>query len=760
MRALKIVEAPTVLQFKGLTTDVSGARRATARNAEAFQASIADAHLTASAIGRHVLETSSDLIVLIDEEFVVEVINAAGLRMLDLPAGTAVLGQPLNEVWPAGMRAALSPALAQARDSCATRFIAVDRASERLQRRWEISASRVDTPGAERRLIVTARDLSESDRLEAALALSEQRFRALADNMAQFAWMGDATGAIFWYNKRWFEYTGTTLAEMAGWGWVKVHHPEHVERVTAGIKASFGAGTAWEDTFPLRGADGSYRWFLSRAVPVRDAAGKVALWCGTNTDITDQRTATARLRRKARLIELSHEAIIVWDFETGIQTWNRGCEELYGYSRAEALGASPHALLKTEHPHPAADFERQLRRSGSWTGELRHVGADGSAVWVDSRQEVIRVGGRDVVLETNRDVTERRRADEVRRLLMTELDHRVKNMLAIIQSIASQTGRHCGDKDEFLSAFTSRLQALASAHTVLSEAHWQGAMLHELLGAVTMLPDGTGGRYEIAGEDVALPSQLALHLVLVLHELVSNAQRHGSLAGAAGHVRIRTERVPGEPDQLRMTWVESGGPAVVAPRHKGFGLTLIERSQSLPHLKIALAFRPDGLECTFTAPLREMSKEQLIFNPRNLSFMSARMPDTGLASARGTRSLRVLVAEAETVLAMEVEDALWEAGLVPIGPLATEAAAVEVLSSTHVDAAVVDARLPRGAGDTPRLLELLEEKKIPVVLIGSSTAGTAHGLTRATVLARPVEPSAVADAVLAATARLREGQCD
>lgn len=751
-----IVEAPIVLQFKGFTTDVSGARRTTARNAEAFQASIADAHLTASAIGRHVLETSSDLIALVDEDYVVEVINEAGVRMLALPAGAAVVGRPLVEVWPAGMSAALPPALAEAREGRATRFIAVDRGTGAPQRRWEVSASRVETPGAERRLIVTAHDLSESDRLEAALALSEQRFRALADNMAQFAWMGDATGAIFWYNKRWFEYTGTTLAEMAGWGWAKVHHPEHVERVTAGIKACFDAGTPWEDTFPLRGADGGYRWFLSRAVPVRDAAGKVVLWCGTNTDITDQRSATARLRRKARLIELSHEAIIVWDFETGIQTWNRGCEELYGYSRADALGASPHTLLRTEHPCATDEFVRQLRKAGSWTGELRHVGADGSVVWVDSRQEVIRVGGRDVVLETNRDITERRRSDEVRRLLMTELDHRVKNMLAIIQSIAAQTGRHCGDKDEFLAAFTSRLQALASAHTVLSEAHWQGAMLHELLEAVTTLPVGTSSRYEIEGEDVALPSQLALHLVLVLHELVSNAHRHGSLAAGNGRVRIRTDRVPGEPDQLRMTWTESGGPSVTAPRHKGFGLTLIERSKALPHLKIALAFKPDGLECTFAAPLREISKDQLIFNPRSLSFMSARMPDARTAPKPSARSLRVLVAEAETVLAMEIEDALWEAGLVPIGPLATEAAAVDVLTSTHVDAAVIDARLPGGSADGPRLLALLEERGIPVVLIGSNSTVAAHGVGGAAVLARPVEPKAVTDAVLGLATRSRE----
>ena len=122
---------------------------------------------------------------------------------------------------------------------------------------------------------------------------SEERFRALADNIAQLAWMTDATGWIFWYNQRWFDYTGTTLEEMQGWGWHQVHHPEHVDRVVAKFRHCMETGEPWEDTFPLRGTDGSYRWFLSRAVPIRDLQGNVLRWCGTNTDITDRLNAEA-----------------------------------------------------------------------------------------------------------------------------------------------------------------------------------------------------------------------------------------------------------------------------------------------------------------------------------------------------------------------------------------------------------------------------------------------------------------------------------
>ena len=136
---------------------------------------------------------------------------------------------------------------------------------------------------------------------------SEARFRALADNIAQLAWMTDATGWIFWYNQRWFDYTGTTLEAMQGWGWQQVQHPEHVDRVVANFRRCCETGELWEDTFPLRGKDGSYRWFLSRAVPIRDEQGNVLRWCGTNTDITDRLNAEAERERLLALEKAARE---------------------------------------------------------------------------------------------------------------------------------------------------------------------------------------------------------------------------------------------------------------------------------------------------------------------------------------------------------------------------------------------------------------------------------------------------------------------
>ena len=137
------------------------------------------------------------------------------------------------------------------------------------------------------------------DALLEALRESELRFRTLADNIAQLAWITDAKGAVSWYNKRWHDYTGTTPEEVQGWGWQRVHHPEHVQRVVEKIRHHLETGEPWEDTFPLRGKDGTYRWFLSRAIPIRGPDGNIIRWFGTNTDVTEALQATEELRQTA-----------------------------------------------------------------------------------------------------------------------------------------------------------------------------------------------------------------------------------------------------------------------------------------------------------------------------------------------------------------------------------------------------------------------------------------------------------------------------
>jgi PAS domain S-box-containing protein len=161
-----------------------------------------------------------------------------------------------------------------------------------------------DSKGHVDRAIGICTDIDDAKRVEAELRESEEQFRTMADALPQLAWMADPDGRIYWYNRRWYEYTGTSLQEVEGWGWRTVHHPDHVDRVVDRISHSWKSGEPWEDTFPLRGTDGQYRWFLSRATPLRDAEGRITRWFGTNTDVTEKQKVEDF--QKLLIAEISH----------------------------------------------------------------------------------------------------------------------------------------------------------------------------------------------------------------------------------------------------------------------------------------------------------------------------------------------------------------------------------------------------------------------------------------------------------------------
>ncbi len=157
-----------------------------------------------------------------------------------------------------------------------------------------------------------AADIIERKLADNALRESEERFRMLADNMGQLAWICDHLGDVTWHNQRWRDYTGLSFQDMKGWDWTRMVHPDHLERVVGLVKQSAETCEMWEDTFPLRSRDGSYRWFLSRAVPVRDEQGNTVRWFGTNTDIEDLKRAREAAETASRvkddfLATLSHE---------------------------------------------------------------------------------------------------------------------------------------------------------------------------------------------------------------------------------------------------------------------------------------------------------------------------------------------------------------------------------------------------------------------------------------------------------------------
>jgi PAS domain S-box-containing protein len=162
-----------------------------------------------------------------------------------------------------------------------------------------------EAPGGFR---LTLTDITARMQAEEALRESEERFHTLADNISQLVWIADTNGERFWYNHRWLNYTGMTTEEAQGWGWTKAHHPDHVDRVIKEFNRAWETGEPFEDTFPLRSKTGEYRWFLLRAVPIRDAEGKVVQWFGTNTDITERERMLSEEQRSREAAEAATRA--------------------------------------------------------------------------------------------------------------------------------------------------------------------------------------------------------------------------------------------------------------------------------------------------------------------------------------------------------------------------------------------------------------------------------------------------------------------
>jgi PAS domain S-box-containing protein len=216
-------------------------------------------------------------------------------------------------------------------------------------------------------------DITERKRVEEALRESEERFHRMADNIAPLAWMADAAGRIFWYNKRWFDYTGTTLEEARGWGWKKVIHSDHVKRVVARVQQSLDTGELWEDTFLLRGKDGAYRWFLSRAFPIRSSDGKISRWFGTNMDIQELRETQEALKKTQEQLR-EHAA----DLERTVAERTASLRETVG-----ELEAFSHSI--------AHDMRSPLRSMGGYSEiVLREYAGKLDATGVEFLERIVR----------------------------------------------------------------------------------------------------------------------------------------------------------------------------------------------------------------------------------------------------------------------------------------------------------------------------------------------------------------------------------
>jgi PAS domain S-box-containing protein len=271
--------------------------------------------------------------------------------------------------------------------------------------------------------VLVFRDMSERHRQNAELEKRERQFRTLAESIPQLAWMANADGHIVWYNRRWYDYTGTTLEQMAGWGWQSVHDPEELPKVLEQWKTSLAAGTPLEMTFPLKGRDGRFRPFLTRVEPVKDDEGRVVQWFGTNTDIAEQKRAEQALRDSEQRMRLAMETTKVgiweWNLITGEVRWDAMMFQIYGITPTPNGVVQyrdwSEAVLPEDLPRQEAVLQDTIERLGSSSRQFRIKRRNDGKLREIECKETVRTndkGHAEWVVGTNLDVTERKRQEK------------------------------------------------------------------------------------------------------------------------------------------------------------------------------------------------------------------------------------------------------------------------------------------------------------------------------------------------------------
>jgi PAS domain S-box-containing protein len=275
-------------------------------------------------------------------------------------------------------------------------------------------------------------------------------------------------------------------------------------------------------------------------------------------------------------------------------------EDLVGRSVFDEL-VDPASLAATRRrtariTAPGAGIER---------AELSYRRLDGTPFPVEAAAAGVSIGGRFAIQVVFRDVTDRKAAEERQRLLLGELSHRVKNTLAVVQAMARQTLNRTASVPAFAEAFSGRVRALAAAHELLTATGWSGADLRDLVRRA-LAPHAVEPQVNVALDDALVPASLAQDLSLALHELATNAVKHGALSVPGGRVTIEGGTVAGDDGrELRLVWREAGGPPVEKPTRPGYGTVLLAQAVGYGRGgKVDLDWRPEGLACTIRVPLR------------------------------------------------------------------------------------------------------------------------------------------------------------
>ena len=515
-------------------------------------------------------------------------------------------------------------------------------------------------------------------------AASLATLSALADNLPQPAWMAAPDGKSIWFNKPWYDYTGTTEEQMLSGAWRNLHDPEHVAAIAARWRRAMETGEPYETTLMLRGADATTRPFLARATPIRNIDGAILAWLGTCTDISALEAASAELAEQKRLLEilnrtaasvaaeLNLERLVQMVTDVGVELtgaefgaffYNVVTEQGEAWQLYTVSGVDRENFTKFPYPRETAVFAPTFKaaaivrsdditldpryghnapykgmpeghlpvrsylaapvrsRSGEALGSLLFghsapgifTASDEQLIVGIAAQAAVGIDNSRLYDKAQREIEERRQAEEARLVVLRELNHRVKNLFAVASGMVTMTARTSGTTMEMAETLTGRLRALAEAHDLIrpnvsSEDQKAtrtnvSAIITRILAAHVTNP---AEQLRLEGPEIPVGPTGATSLALILHEVATNAAKYGSLSTSGGSISI-VWRIEGP--NVVLTWTEQGGPAVAGPpQRKGFGADLARMSaKGQLGGEVAHDWRPEGVQITLRAALDRLS---------------------------------------------------------------------------------------------------------------------------------------------------------
>ena len=352
--------------------------------------------------------------------------------------------------------------------------------------------------------------------------------------------------------------------------------------------------------------------------------------------------------------------------------------------------------------------------------------------------------------ELDRTCAALRETEAMQALLTGELSHRVMNMLATVQAIASQTLRHCDDPADFVRSFGGRIQSMSRVHSQLSTNEWKGTQLHDIVRDQMNLGPVDEAQISVSGPPVYLDTANVPKMAMILHELGTNSLKYGALSEPEGRVTIAWA-VDGQ--GLEMRWTENGGPPVAATLRRGFGTKLIESSAASAGGEAKMLIGADGVQWTIALPLAMDSSPVLgATAPLIFEAVAADQDSAGPDDQVGLKRLegkRILVVEDEPLVAMDIAGHLEDAGATVIGPIGNAAAALSLIAQYKVHGALLDANLAGNPIDD--IAAALVRNNIPFVFVsGYNRAALPKAYDAVELLSKPFN----ANGLLAAVAKL------